>query len=107
MGRIVVGYSKKGKPITTDDLEVAGAMTAWMVEAINPNLLQSIEGQPVFVQPALRQLRHRQSSIIADGCPEAGRLPRHESGFGADIASRSSGTSSAATAASSPIARWW
>jgi formate--tetrahydrofolate ligase len=50
MGRIVVAYDKKGTPVTTEDLEVAGAMTAWMVEALNPNLMQSIEGQPVLVQ---------------------------------------------------------
>jgi formyltetrahydrofolate synthetase len=49
MGRIVVAYNKKGDPVTTSDLDVAGAMTAWMVKAINPNLLQSLEGQPVFV----------------------------------------------------------
>ncbi|MEE9518073.1 MAG: formate--tetrahydrofolate ligase, partial [Candidatus Adiutricales bacterium] len=49
MGRIVVANNKKGDPVTTEDLEVAGAMTAWMVEALNPNLLQSIEGQPTFV----------------------------------------------------------
>jgi formate--tetrahydrofolate ligase len=49
MGQIVVGYSRAGKPVTTEDLEVAGAMTAWMVEALNPNLMQTIEGQPVLV----------------------------------------------------------
>jgi len=36
MGKIVVGYSKQGKPVTTEDLDVAGAMTSWMVKAINP-----------------------------------------------------------------------
>ena len=49
MGKIVVAYDKKGKPVTAGDLQVAGAMTAWMIEALNPNLLQTIEGQPVFV----------------------------------------------------------
>ena len=49
IGKIVVAHDKKGSPITTTDLEVAGAMTAWMVGAINPNLMQTIEGQPVFV----------------------------------------------------------
>jgi formyltetrahydrofolate synthetase len=53
MGRIVVAYNKKGEPVTTSDLDVAGAMTAWMVKAINPNLLQSLEGQPVFAASAL------------------------------------------------------
>ena len=49
MGKIIVAYDRDGKPVTTADLEVDGAMTAWMVEAINPNLIQTIEGQPVFV----------------------------------------------------------
>jgi len=49
MGKIVVAYDQRGNPVTTEDLDVAGAMTAWMVEAINPNLMQTIEGQPVFV----------------------------------------------------------
>jgi len=45
MGRIVVAYNKKGEPVTTKDLEVDGAMAAWMFNAVNPNLLQSLEGQ--------------------------------------------------------------
>ena len=49
MGKIVVAYSKSGDEITTADLGVDGAMTAWMVNAVNPSLLQTIEGQPVLV----------------------------------------------------------
>ncbi|MCK4959706.1 MAG: formate--tetrahydrofolate ligase, partial [Planctomycetes bacterium] len=49
MGKIVVAYDKQGNDVTTEDLDVAGAMTAWMVEALNPTLMQTIEGQPVFV----------------------------------------------------------
>ncbi|HEC02843.1 MAG TPA: formate--tetrahydrofolate ligase, partial [Phycisphaerales bacterium] len=49
IAKIVVAYDKKGNEVTAADLEVDGAMTAWMVDAINPNLLQTIEGQPVFV----------------------------------------------------------
>ncbi|MGB9616573.1 MAG: formate--tetrahydrofolate ligase, partial [Desulfomonilaceae bacterium] len=67
MSRIVLAYNKKGDPVTTADLEVDGAMTAWMVEAINPNLLQSIEGQPVFVHAGpFANIAIGQSSIIAD-----------------------------------------
>ncbi|KAB2832430.1 MAG: formate--tetrahydrofolate ligase, partial [Candidatus Brocadia sp.] len=67
IGKMVVAYDKKGKPITTTDLEVAGAMTAWMVEAINPNLMQTIEGQPVFVHAGpFANIAIGQSSIIAD-----------------------------------------
>ena len=67
MGRIVVAYDKRGKAITTEDLGVAGAMTAWMLEAINPNLMQTLEGQPVFVHAGpFANIAVGQSSIIAD-----------------------------------------
>lgn len=87
IGRIVVAYSKSGGEVTTRDLEVDGAMTAWMVKALNPNLLQTIEGQPVFVHAGpFANIAIGQNSIIAD---ELGtRLSDYlvtESGFGADI----------------------
>ena len=87
MAKIVVAYDKKGNEVTTADLEVDGAMTAWMVEALNPNLLQTIEGQPVFVHAGpFANIAIGQSSIIAD---EVGtKLSDYhvtESGFGADI----------------------
>ena len=87
MAKIVVAYDKKGNEVTTADLEVDGAMTAWMTKAINPNLLQTIEGQPVFVHAGpFANIAIGQSSIIAD---ELGtRLADYhitESGFGADI----------------------
>jgi formate--tetrahydrofolate ligase len=87
MGRIVVGYSRAGKPVTTEDLEVAGAMTAWMVEALNPNLMQTIEGQPVLVHAGpFANIAIGQSSIIADRVGlKLGDYHLTESGFGADI----------------------
>ena len=87
MGRIVVAYDKKGKEVTTADLEVDGAMTAWMVDAINPNLLQTIEGQPVFVHAGpFANIAIGQSSIIADRLAvKLGEYHVTESGFGADI----------------------
>jgi formate--tetrahydrofolate ligase len=87
MGKIVVAHSKKGRPVTTKDLQVDGAMTAWMVEAINPNLLQSIEGQPVFVHAGpFANIAIGQSSIIADRVAlKLGDYHVTESGFGADI----------------------
>lgn len=87
MAKIVVAYDKQGNPITTGDLDVAGAMTAWMVEAINPNLLQTLEGQPVFVHAGpFANIAIGQSSIIADRV--ALKLSDYvitESGFAADI----------------------
>ncbi len=87
MGKIVVAYDKQGNPITTEDLEVAGAMTAWMVEALNPNLMQSIEGQPVLVHAGpFANIAIGQSSIIADRVGlKLADYHITESGFGADI----------------------
>lgn len=87
MGRIVVAYDKRGNPITTEDLGVAGAMTAWMVDAINPNLMQTLEGQPTFVHAGpFANIAVGRSSIIADRV--ALKLSDYvltESGFAADI----------------------
>jgi len=87
MARMVVAYDKKGNTITTHDLEVDGAMTAWMVDAINPNLLQTIEGQPVFVHAGpFANIAIGQSSIIADELgTRLGEYHVTESGFAADI----------------------
>jgi formate--tetrahydrofolate ligase len=87
MGRIVVATSKDGASVTTEDLGVAGAMTAWMVEALNPNLLQTIEGQPVFVHAGpFANIAIGQSSIIADRVAlKLGDYVVTESGFAADI----------------------
>ncbi|NTW58928.1 MAG: formate--tetrahydrofolate ligase [Nitrospirae bacterium] len=87
MGRIVVASSKDGTPVTTADLGVDGAMTAWMVEALNPNLLQTIEGQPCFVHAGpFANIAIGQSSIIADRVAlKLGDYVVTESGFAADI----------------------
>jgi len=87
ISKIVVAYSKCGKEVTTADLEVDGAMTAWLTEAINPKLMQTIEGQPILVHAGpFANIAIGQSSIIADNI--ATRLSEYhitESGFGADI----------------------
>ncbi len=87
IGKMVVAYSKSGQPVSTGDLEVDGAMTALMSRAINPNLMQTIEGQPVLVHAGpFANIAIGQSSIIADrvGLKLADYLVT-ESGFGADI----------------------
>jgi len=87
IGKIVVAYDRQDRPITTEDLDVAGAMTAWMVEALNPNLMQTLEGQPVVVHAGpFANIAIGQSSVIADRV--ALKLADYnvtESGFGADI----------------------
>jgi formate--tetrahydrofolate ligase len=87
MGKIVVAYSKTGKAITTEDLQVAGAMTAWMVDALNPSLMQTLEGQPVIVHAGpFANIAIGQSSIIADRIGlKLADYHVTESGFGADI----------------------
>jgi formyltetrahydrofolate synthetase len=87
IGKIIVAYDKKGHEVTTADLEVDGAMTAWMVDAINPNLLQTVEGQPVFVHAGpFANIAIGQSSIIADRIGvKLSEYHVTESGFGADV----------------------
>jgi len=87
LGKITVGYDKKGNPVTTTDLEVAGAMCAWMRNTINPTLLQTVEGQPVMVHAGpFANIAVGQSSIIADRIGLK-MFDYHvtESGFGCDI----------------------
>ncbi len=87
IGKIVVAYTKKGKPVTTEELEVAGAMSAWMVEALNPSLMQTLEGQPIIVHAGpFANIAIGQSSIIADQIGlKLSDYHVTESGFGADI----------------------
>lgn len=87
MSRIVMAYDKQGHAVTAADLEVDGAMTAWMIDALNPSLVQTIEGQPILVHAGpFANIAIGQSSIIADlvGSKLADYLVT-ESGFGADI----------------------
>ena len=87
LGKITVAYDKKGNPVTTSDLEVAGAMCAWMRNTINPTLMQTVEGQPVMIHAGpFANIAVGQSSIIADRIGLK-MFDYHvtESGFGADI----------------------
>ncbi len=87
LGKITVAYDRRGNPVTTSDLEVAGAMCAWMRNTINPTLLQTVEGQPVMVHAGpFANIAVGQSSIIADRIGLK-MFDYHvtESGFGCDI----------------------
>ncbi len=87
LGQITVAYDRRGNPVTTSDLEVAGAMCAWMRNAINPTLMQTVEGQPMMVHAGpFANIAVGQSSIIADRIGLK-MFDYHvtESGFGADI----------------------
>ena len=86
-GEIVIGISKDGEAVTTDDLGVAGAMTVLMKDAIKPNLMQTLEGTPVFVHAGpFANIAHGNSSILADmiGLKLADYVVT-ESGFGSDM----------------------
>ncbi|MCL5058007.1 MAG: formate--tetrahydrofolate ligase [Actinobacteria bacterium] len=87
IGKIIVAYDKKGKPVTTSDLEVAGAMTAFMRNAINPTLMSTAEYQPVLVHAGpFANIAIGQSSIIADRIAlKMFDYNVTESGFAADI----------------------
>jgi len=85
--RIVVGISKSRKPISLEDLKVAGAVTVLMKDAIHPNLMQTLEGQAAFVHAGpFANIAHGNSSIVADKIAlRLGDYVITESGFGADI----------------------
>jgi len=87
IGKIIVAYDKKGQPVTTADLEVDGAMTAWMRNTINPTLCYTVEHQPCLVHAGpFANIAIGQSSIIGDRL--ALKLFDYhvtESGFAADI----------------------
>lgn len=86
MGRIIIGTNKKKEPITAEDLNVAGAMTVLLKDAIMPNLMQTLMGSPAFVHCGpFANIAQGNSSIIADKI--ALKLADYvvtESGFGAD-----------------------
>ena len=87
LGRIVVGYTRQGEPVTAEELKAAGAMTVMMREAIKPNLLQTLENTPVLVHAGpFGNIAHGNSSVVADliGIHTSDFLIT-EAGFGADI----------------------
>jgi methylenetetrahydrofolate dehydrogenase (NADP+) / methenyltetrahydrofolate cyclohydrolase / formyltetrahydrofolate synthetase len=87
LGRILVGWSRAGDPVTAEDIGAAGAMAVLMKDALLPNLLQTLEGTPAFVHAGpFANIAHGNSSVVADQI--ALRLADYvvtESGFGADI----------------------
>src|SRR5439155_4082899 len=87
LGRIVVGYTRDGEPVTAEDLKAAGSMTVIMREAIKPNLLQTLENSPVLVHAGpFGNIAHGNSSVVADLVGiHTGDFLITEAGFGADI----------------------
>nr|XP_020656409.1 C-1-tetrahydrofolate synthase, cytoplasmic [Pogona vitticeps] len=90
LSKMVVASSKKGVPITTEDLGVSGALAVLMKDAIKPNLMQTLEGNPVFIHAGpFANIAHGNSSILADkiALKLVGKegFVVTEAGFGADI----------------------
>ncbi|MFW6250343.1 MAG: formate--tetrahydrofolate ligase [Alkalispirochaetaceae bacterium] len=87
VGRIVAVYDKKGKAVTLEDMQVAGAVTVLLKEALKPNMMQTLEGEAAFVHTGpFANIAHGNSSVLADlvGSRLGGYLVT-ESGFGSDI----------------------
>jgi formate--tetrahydrofolate ligase len=87
MGRIVVGYTKSGDPVTAEEIGVAGSMTVILREAIKPNLMQTLEGTAALVHTGpFGNIATGNSSIVADQIGiHTGDFLLTEAGFGADM----------------------
>ncbi len=87
LGRIVVGYTKAGTPVTAEDLKVAGSMAVILMEAIKPNLMQTLENTPALVHTGpFGNIATGNSSIVADRIGiHMGDYLITEAGFGADM----------------------
>jgi formyltetrahydrofolate synthetase len=87
LGAITVGYTWEGEPVTAEQLQAAGAMTVILKDALKPNLVQTLEGQPAFVHCGpFANIAHGNNSLVADLV--ALKLADYvvtESGFGSDM----------------------
>jgi formate--tetrahydrofolate ligase len=87
LGRIIVGYTKQGTPVTASDLKASGAMALLLKDAIKPNLVQSLEHSPAFVHGGpFGNIAHGTNTIIADRLAlKLGDVVVTEAGFGSDL----------------------
>jgi len=87
LGKITAAYSHEGEPVTAEDLGAAGAMTVLLKDAIKPNLIQTLEGQPCLMHAGpFANIAHGNSSLIADLLGmKLGDYVVTESGFGSDM----------------------
>jgi formate--tetrahydrofolate ligase len=87
LGRIVVAENRDGKSVTAEDLKVAGAMTVIMRDAVRPNLVQTLEGQPVLIHAGpFGNIAHANNSIIEDRIAlKLGDIMVTEAGFASDL----------------------
>lgn len=87
LGRIVVGYTASGEPVTAEDLDAAGAMAVLLRDALRPNLMQTLEQTPVLVHAGpFGNIAHGCSSVVADLIGlRAADVVVTEAGFGSDM----------------------
>jgi formate--tetrahydrofolate ligase len=87
LGSITVAYTWEGEPVTAEQLRAAGAMTVLLKDAIKPNLVQTLEGQPAFVHCGpFANIAHGNNSLVADLVAlKVGDYVVTESGFGSDM----------------------
>ena len=87
LGRIIVGYTYDGKPVTAHDLKAEGAMAALLKDALKPNLVQTLEGTPAFIHGGpFANIAHGCNSVTATRMALAlGDYAVTEAGFGADL----------------------
>ncbi len=87
LGRIVVGYDRHKNPVTAEQIKGAGAMTVLLKDALNPNLMQTLEGTPALVHTGpFANIAHGNSSIVADQVGiRGGDYLITEAGFGSDV----------------------
>jgi formate--tetrahydrofolate ligase len=87
LGAITVAYTWEGEPVTAEQLKAAGAMTVLLKDAIKPNLVQTLEGQPAFIHCGpFANIAHGNSSLVADLVGlKLGDYVVTESGFGSDM----------------------
>lgn len=87
LGRLVVGFDRHRRAVTAEDIQAAGAMAVLLKDALNPNLLQTLEGTPALIHTGpFANIAHGNSSIVADRIAmRGGDYVITEAGFGADI----------------------
>ena len=87
LGRIIVGYTYDGKPVTAHDLKAEGAMTALLKDALKPNLVQTLEGTPAFIHGGpFANIAHGCNSVTATRMAmKLGDYAVTEAGFAADL----------------------
>jgi formate--tetrahydrofolate ligase len=87
LGRIVIGYDRHGEPVTAEEIQGAGAMAVLLKDALNPNLMQTLEGTPALIHTGpFANIAHGNSSIVADQIGiRGGDYLITEAGFGSDV----------------------